>query len=340
MASPRRRRTRPTDLISDFPTWVAPQLTELVEKLPAGDEWAHEIKLDGYRMHARIDRGHVQMLTRTGLDWTAKYPTTATALHCLPVQHAYIDGELCAVSETGVTSFSLMQAATDSRRTATLIFYAFDLLYPDGGNLMREPLLERKRRLQRLLDGYTDAIRYCDHQIGLGPQFYEHACQLRLEGVVSKRVDAPYVTGNRGLWLKTKCVNREEFVVVGWTDPEGSRPRIGALLLAYYTPDGKLTYAGRAGTGMSVNELERWWRRLQPLRTDRMPLDVPPPRDSRFGSPLVLSRVHWVHPELVVEVTYLTWTMDNLLRQVVYAGLREDKPARNVRRPVPHPKPN
>jgi hypothetical protein len=150
-------------------------------------------------------------------------PRARAYLH-RPVQQAYIDGELCAVSETGVTSFSLMQAATDSRRTATLIFYAFDLLYLDGDNLMREPLLERKRRLQRLLDGSTDAIRYCDHQIGLGPQFYKHACQLRLEGVVSKRVDAPYVPGNRGLWLKTKCVNREEFVVVGWTDPEGSRP--------------------------------------------------------------------------------------------------------------------
>src|SRR5690348_5343795 len=147
----------------------------------------------------------------------------------------------------------------------------------------------------------------------MGRQFYEHACQLALEGVVSKRLDAPYAPGDRGLWLKTKCVNREEFVVVGWTDPEGSRPRIGALLLAYYTPDGRLAYAGRAGTGMSVAELERVWRRLQPLQIAKMPLDVPPPRDSRFGSPLVLSRVHWVRPELVVEVTYLTWTMDDLL---------------------------
>jgi ATP-dependent DNA ligase len=139
-----------------------------------------------------------------------------------------------------------------------------------------------------------------------------------------------------GLWVKVKCLNREEFVVVGWTDPEGSRPRLGALLLAYYTPDGRLIYAGRAGVGINNAELERLWRRLQPLATSEMPLDVPPPRTSRFGSPLVLSRVHWVRPELVAEVKYLTWTDDNLLRQVIYQGLREDKEPSEVRRPVPN----
>ena len=134
-----------------------------------------------------------------------------------------------------------------------------------------------------------------------------------------------------------KCLNREEFVVVGWTDPEGTRPHLGALLLAYYDPDGRLIYAGRAGTGIGHAELERLWRRLQPLATPKMPLDMPPPRDSRFGSPLTLSRVHWVRPELVAEVKFLTWTEDNLLRQVVYEGLREDKPPTDVRRQVPHP---
>jgi len=131
-----------------------------------------------------------------------------------------------------------------------------------------------------------------------------------------------------GLWVKVKCLHREEFVVVGWTDPEGRRPWLGALLLAYYDPDGRLVYAGRAGTGIRQAELERLWRRLQPLSIDKMPLEVPPPRDSRFGSPLVLSRVHWVRPELVAEVKYLTWTDDNLLRQVVYEGR-----ARTSRRP-------
>jgi ATP-dependent DNA ligase len=128
-------------------------------------------------------------------------------------------------------------------------------------------------------------------------------------------------------------------VVVGWTDPEGTRPHLGALLLAYYDPDGRLIYAGRAGTGIGHAELERLWRRLQPLAAPKMPLDVPPPRDSRFGSPLVLSRVHWVRPKLVAEVKFLTWTEDNLLRQVVYEGLREDKPPKDARCPIPHPRP-
>jgi len=160
-----------------------------------------------------------------------------------------------------------------------------------------------------------------------------------VEGIVSKRVDAPYAPGNRGVWLKVKCLNREEFVVVGWTDPEGSRPWLGALLLAYYDPDGRLIYAGRAGTGIDYAELERLWRRLQLLAISKMPLDIPPSRDSRFGSALTLSRVHWVRPELVAEVKYLAWTEDNLLRQVVYEGLREDKPAAEVRRVLPYPKP-
>jgi bifunctional non-homologous end joining protein LigD len=167
----------------------------------------------------------------------------------------------------------------------------------------------------------------------------KQACAMSLEGIVSKRADAPYTPGNRGLWRKVKCLHREEFVVVGWTDPEGRRPYLGALLLAYYDPDGRLVYAGRAGTGINQSELERLWRRLQPLATDKMPLEVPPPRSSRFGSPLVLSRVHWVRPELVAEVKFLTWTEDNLLRQVVYEGLREDKPATEVRRPVPRRQP-
>jgi ATP-dependent DNA ligase len=138
-----------------------------------------------------------------------------------------------------------------------------------------------------------------------------------------------------GLWLKVKCENREEFVVVGWTDPEGRRPWLGALLLAYYDPNGRLVYAGRVGAGIDHAELGRLWLRLQPLANPTMPLDKAPPRSNRFGSPLVLSRVHWVRPELVVEVKYLTWTEDNLLRQVVYQGVREDKDPREVRRRVP-----
>jgi ATP-dependent DNA ligase len=202
-----------------------------------------------------------------------------------------------------------------------------------------KPVKERKEHLRALLSRASAPLQFSDHQIGRGRAFYEHVCASKLEGIISKRADAPYAPGNRGLWVKVKCLNREELVVVGWTDPEGARPWLGALLLAYYDPEGRLTYAGRAGTGIDYAELERLWRRLQPLASPAMPLDVPPPRNSRFGTPLVLSRVHWVRPELVAEVKYLTWTEDNLLRQVVYEGLREDKPATEVRRPVPHPKP-
>ena len=203
---------------------------------------------------------------------------------------------------------------------------------------MSLPLVDRKARLERLLAGAPECLRYNDHQIGKGSAFYRLASKHGVEGIVSKRVSGRYEPDRRS-WLKTKCLNREEFVVVGWSDPEGSRHRIGALLLGYYTRDGKLIYAGRAGTGMPVAELERLWLRFHPLAINKMPLAVPPPRGSRFGSPLVLSRVHWVRPEMVVEVSYAEWTPDGLLRHVVYLGERADKPAIQVRRQPPRTEP-
>jgi DNA ligase D-like protein (predicted ligase) len=331
--SPRLTTTAAANTV--LPTGIKPQLTRLVTEAPNGDEWAHELKFDGYRMHARLDPGDVRLLTRTGLDWTGKYPAIAAALNTIPARQAYLDGELCGVRPDGVTSFALIQNAADRRGGADLVYFVFDLLHLDGLNLMPLPLADRKVRLAALLERRDDAIRYSDHQIGQGPAFHHHACALGLEGIVSKRLDAPYSPGDRGLWLKTKCLNREEFVVIGWTDPEGSRPFIGALLLGYYDQGGRLIYAGRVGTGMRTDQLEDLLRRLQPLQTDRMTLDVAPPRSTRFGSPLVLSRVHWVRPEFVVEVKYLTWTDDGLLRQVVYEGIREDKPAREVMRQLP-----
>jgi DNA ligase D-like protein (predicted ligase) len=319
-----------------MPEWIRPQLTQLVDKAPDGPDWLHEIKFDGYRMHARLDRGAARLLTRTGLDWTHKYLAIAAAVASLGARQAYLDGELCGVRPDGITSFSMIQLASDSGNAAALVFFLFDLLYLDGEDLRAQPLIERKARLAALLSDVSSPLHYTDHQIGHGRAFHQKACAMSLEGIVSKRADAVYAPGNRGLWRKVKCLRREEFIVVGWTDPEGARPRLGALLLAYYDPDGRLVYAGRAGTGIKQAELERLWRRLQPLAISEMPLAVPPPRDSRFGSPLVLSRVHWVRPELVAEVKYLAWTDDNLLRQVVYGGLREDKPAADVRRAPPH----
>jgi DNA ligase D-like protein (predicted ligase) len=319
-----------------FPKWVMPQLCKLVKEPPRGPEWLHEIKYDGYRMHARQDGGKVQLLTRTGLGWTHKYPVIAAALSVLPAKQAYLDGELCGITRDGKTSFSVIQAASDMGNADALVFFLFDLLYLDGESISAAPLRERKERLRDLLSNAGPPLQYSDHQVGRGPEFFAKACELSLEGIISKRADAPYSPGDRGLWVKVKCQNREEFVVVGWTDPEGSRPWLGALLLGYYDPDGRLVYAGRVGTGIGRAELDRLWHRLQPLSISEMPLNHAPPRSNRFGSPLVLSRVHWVRPELVVEVKYLTWTDDNLLRQVVYQGLREDRDATDVRRSVPN----
>jgi DNA ligase D-like protein (predicted ligase) len=325
-----------------IPTWTKSQLAALVKQAPDGPEWLHEIKFDGYRMHARLDAGRVQILTRRGNIWTDKYPAIAQAVAGLPARNAYLDGELCGVLPDGRTAFNLIQNASDTGQ-GSLVFFLFDLLFVDGEDITALPLVDRKARLAALLNGAPESLRYSDHQIGRGPDFHRLACERGLEGIVSKRVNGRYEPDRRS-WLKTKCLNREEFVVVGWSDPEGSRHRIGALLLGYYTPDGKrasgasdgsagkLIYTGRVGTGMPVTELERVWQRLQPLTVDKMPLSEPPPRGSRFGSPLVLSRVHWVRPEMVVEVSFAEFTPDGLLRHVVYLGEREDKPASDVRR--------
>jgi bifunctional non-homologous end joining protein LigD len=315
------------------PTWIKPQLAALVKVAPDGTDWLHEIKFDGYRMHARLDAGRVQIATRRDNIWTDKYPAIAEAIAALPAKNAYLDGELCGVLPDGRTAFNLIQNASDTGQ-GSLVFFLFDLLFVDGEDITALPLVDRKGRLKTLLKGAPTALQYNDHQIGHGPAFHRLACEHGLEGIVSKRISGRYEPDRRA-WLKTKCLNREEFIVIGWSDPEGSRHRIGSLLLGYYRPDGKLIYAGRVGTGMPVAELERVWQRLRPLAVDKMPLSVPPPRGSRFGSPLVLSRVHWVRPEMVVEVSFAEWTPDGLLRHVVYLGEREDKLPIDVRRDPP-----
>jgi len=193
------------------------------------------------------------------------------------------------------------------------------------------PLIERKALLEPLIADKL-GLQFNGHETGDGELILKHAGKLGFEGVVSKTIEAPYAPGNRGLWRKAKWLNRQEFVIVGWSDPEGTRPHLGALLLGYYTDDGKLIYAGRVGTGMPGKVLADLRRRLDPLARKTSPLSVPPPRRTRFGSPLVLSRVHWVEPKLVAEITYLTWTADGLLRHTVYVGLREDKPAMSAER--------
>jgi ATP-dependent DNA ligase len=242
-------------------------------------------------MAARIDNGRVQLLTRTGLDWTAKYPSAIAALADVRVKTAYLDGELCGVDDAGLPSFAQTQAATDGERDARLVYYVFDLLHINGWDVSALPLIERKKLLEPLVAN-KPGLQFNGHETGDGELILEHAGKLGFEGVVSKTSDAPYAPGNRGLWRKAKWLNRQEFVVVGWSDLEGTRAFLGALLLGYYTDDGKLIYAGRVGTGMPVKVLADLRRRLDPLARKTSPLSVPPPRSTRFGSPLVLSRVH------------------------------------------------
>jgi DNA ligase D-like protein (predicted ligase) len=324
MAVQRRRSGSP-----DLPRFVEPQLAQLVNRPPIGQQWCHELKFDGYRLHARITGDGTRLLTRHGLNWADRYKAIAAA--CRQLKHAaYIDGEICALHPDGTTSFADLQAATDRRTTDELVYFAFDLLFLDGVDLTGEPLLERKARLKRLLAKAPASIRYTEHVIGNGPAFYRAACEHRIEGIVSKRLDAPYRSGDRGIWLKTKCINAEEFVVVGFTDPEGSRQHFGALLVGYYDRAGRLHYADRGGTGMSQRELKWLYGKMAALVTPDMPLAETPQISGRFGKPLELQRVHWVGPELVVQVRFTDWTGDGVIRHGVYQGLREDKPAKEV----------
>ena len=174
-----------------LPAWIAPQLTQLVEAAPKGDQWLHEIKYDGYRMMARLDRGAVKLLTRTGLDWTHKYPAIANAVARLDARQAYLDGELCGVGPDGITRFNIVQLASDSGNAAALVFFLFDLVYLDGEDLRERLLIERKERLSALLARGAPSLRYSDHFIGQGPAFYEKACAMHVEGIVSKRIGAP-----------------------------------------------------------------------------------------------------------------------------------------------------
>src|SRR5262245_23702331 len=206
---------------AELPKWIKPQLTRLADEAPVGDDWLHEIKYDGYRMHARLNRGKIQLLTRTGLDWSRRYRHTIEALRSLTVNTAYLDGELCALRPDGVPAFSRLQAAMDEGRTDNLVFIVFDLLYLDGKSTAALPLIERKERLRALFKRPIGGLRFSDHVVGSGPRFREQACKLGVEGVISKRVDRPYAPGDRRVWVKSKCLNREEFVVIGWSEPVG-----------------------------------------------------------------------------------------------------------------------
>jgi DNA ligase D-like protein (predicted ligase) len=269
-------KSAPSRRDAPLPSFVPPQLSQPVEKPPYGPQWLHEIKLDGFRMAARIDDGRVQLLTRTGLDWSDKYPSAIAALADLKAKAAYIDGELCGVDDAGLPSFAQTQAATDGERGARLVYYAFDLLHLNGWDVSALPLIERKKLLEPLVTN-KPGLQFNGHEHGDGELILKHAGKLGFEGVVSKTIDAPYAPGNRGLWRKAKLLNRQEFVIVGWSDPEGTRPYLGALLLGYYTDGGKLIYAGRVGTGMPVKVLADLVTALRAVCCHHAELRIPRP---------------------------------------------------------------
>jgi ATP-dependent DNA ligase len=271
------------------PKWIPPQLTQPVETAPSGPQWVHEIKLDGFRMAARIERGRSKLLTRTGLDWSDKYPVMQTPLTAVRAKTADLDGELCGVGADGLPSFAETQAATDGERGARLVFYAFDLLHLDGRDTAGLPLIERKALLQPVVDGIP-GLQFNGHETGDGELIRRHACQLGFEGIVSKTAGATYAPGNRGLWRKAKCLSAG--IRRGRMDRSGGVAAASRrALLGYYTNDGQLIYAGRVGTGMSEKVLKDLRRRLDPLARPKSPLSAPPSRGTRFSSPLVLSRV-------------------------------------------------
>jgi bifunctional non-homologous end joining protein LigD len=315
-----------------LPAWVAPQLATLVAAAPAGGEWIHEIKLDGYRILARIERGRVRLLTRNRQDWTERFPAVAEAVAALPAKEAILDGEIVALDRAGVSSFQALQQGASGEKGRSLAYVVFDLLFLDGRDLRSQPLIERKKALARLLRGRRGRVRYSEHFDAPGPEVYERACGMGLEGIVSKRKQAPYTSGRGPAWVKTKCVARQEFVIGGYTDPEGARAELGSLLLGVHDRDGRLVYAGRVGTGFTQATLEALGRRLRRLEQRASPFSADGPRAPARGA-------HWVKPVLVGEVAFTEWTRDGLLRHPAFAGLREDKPAAQVVREAPRAAP-
>ncbi len=327
----RRKRTTPPDPSvltgarrAALPRKPMPQLATPVTKPPEGPDWLFEPKLDGYRVLARYDDGEVSVLTRRGNDWTSEFKSIAEAMGSLPCRAAVVDGEAVVYDSRGVTSFQRLQNALKGDNSQ-IVLVAFDLLHLDGWDLTRAPLIERKALLERLLEGAPAAIRYGEHVTQSGSKFFAAACKLGLEGIVAKRSTDPYREGERTRsWLKIKCLKREEFVVVGFTDPGGSRTAFGALLVATRDrADAPLKYAGKVGTGFDERALKSLLERLQPLERKTPPVE----RASARG---IARGVHWVEPKLVAEIAYTEWTGDGRLRHPSFVGVREDKTADEV----------
>jgi bifunctional non-homologous end joining protein LigD len=311
-----------------LPKFVPPELATLVDRPPDGDQWLHEFKHDGYRILARLDHRRVELYSRNANDWTQRFPTVAAAVARLPAEQAIFDGEVTVLLPDGTSSFQALQNHLSGIKTGQLVYMIFDLLHLDGRDLTPARLEDRKAALARLLASARDkaaVLRYSDHVEGSGAEFFAHACGLGLEGIVSKRRDAPY-RGSRGAdWLKVKCLKEQEVVIGGYTDPEGSRVGIGALLCGVYD-HARLEYAGKVGTGFDNRTLRELKARLAKLEQDASPFAT---------RPVGVGQAHWVKPQLVAQVSFTEWTSDGKLRHPAFHGLREDKPASDVFRERP-----
>lgn len=314
-----------------LPVSLKPQLATLVDGVPRGaDDWSYEMKFDGYRILARLDGGSAKLYTRNGHDWTARIPRLAQELAALEIANAWIDGEIVVLTREGVPSFQALQNAFDAASTADIVFYAFDLPYVAGRDLRDEPLRLRRDLLRQVIARCKGQhVKFSEAFDKPPADLVASACKLGLEGIIGKRLSAPYVSRRTDDWIKLKCTKRQEFVIVGYTEPKGSRQGFGALLLAVHEPDGGLRYAGNVGTGFDDRTLLDLHRKLAGIEQETSALTQ--------GKPRALKQVHWVQPTLVGEVSFGEWTGDGHVRHSTFRGLRTDKPPKKITREVAMP---